>query len=137
MCAEAYATFTHAAVVPGEASSPGGFMAELFHGPSLAFKDVAMQLLARCLATTCWAPRTALQTILCATSGDTGGAAVEAFRGRANTRIVAMFPDGRISEVQRRFMTTAAEDNVRCVAVSGTFDDCQAILKDALSRTRP
>ena len=72
------------------------------------------------------------QTILCATSGDTGGAAVEAFRGRSNTRIVAMFPDGRISEVQRRFMTTATEDNVRCLAVAGDFDTCQAILKTAL-----
>ncbi|WP_310540435.1 threonine synthase [Phenylobacterium sp.] len=132
MCAEAYATFTHAAVVPVKQLYPGGFMAELFHGPSLAFKDVAMQLLAR-ISDHVLGAQKRTQTILCATSGDTGGAAVEAFRGRANTRIVAMFPDGRISEVQRRFMTTAGEDNVRCVAVSGTFDDCQAILKDALS----
>ncbi|MDO8800857.1 threonine synthase [Phenylobacterium sp.] len=131
MCAEAYGTFTHAAVVPVKQLYPGGFMAELFHGPSLAFKDVAMQLLAR-LSDHVLSAQNRTQTILCATSGDTGGAAVEAFRGRANTRIVAMFPDGRISEVQRRFMTTAAEDNVRCVAVSGTFDDCQAILKNAL-----
>ena len=132
MCAEAYATFTHAAVVPVKQLYPGGFMAELFHGPSLAFKDVAMQLLAR-ISDHVLGAQKRTQTILCATSGDTGGAAVEAFRGRANTRIVAMFPDGRISEVQRRFMTTAGEDNVRCVAVSGTFDDCQSILKDALS----
>lgn len=132
MCAEAYATFTHAAVVPVKQLYPGGFMAELFHGPSLAFKDVAMQLLAR-ISDHVLGAQKRTQTILCATSGDTGGAAVEAFRGRANTRIVAMFPDGRISEVQRRFMTTAGEDNVRCVAVAGTFDDCQAILKDALS----
>jgi threonine synthase len=131
MCAEAYAGFTHPAVVPLTQISPGGFIAELFHGPSLAFKDVAMQLLAR-LSDHVLGKLNLTQTILCATSGDTGGAAVEAFRGRANTRIVAMFPDGRISEVQRRFMTTAAEDNVRCVAVAGTFDDCQAILKDAL-----
>ncbi|HPA40227.1 MAG TPA: threonine synthase, partial [Phenylobacterium sp.] len=132
MCAEAYASFTHPAVVPLTQLVPGGFMAELHHGPSLAFKDVAMQLLAR-LSDHVLGLQKRTQTILCATSGDTGGAAVEAFRGRANTRIVAMFPDGRISEVQRRFMTTAAEDNVRCVAVAGTFDDCQAILKDALS----
>ena len=131
MCAEAYASFTHAAVVPVKQLYPGGFLAELFHGPSLAFKDVAMQLLAR-LSDHVLGAQKRTQTILCATSGDTGGAAVEAFRGRANTRIVAMFPDGRISEVQRRFMTTAGEDNVRCVAVSGTFDDCQTILKDAL-----
>ena len=132
MCAEAYASFTHPAVVPLTQLAPGGFMAELHHGPSLAFKDVAMQLLAR-LSDHVLGLQKRTQTILCATSGDTGGAAVEAFRGRANTRIVAMFPDGRISEVQRRFMTTTGEDNVRCVAVAGTFDDCQAILKNALS----
>ncbi|OYU69169.1 MAG: threonine synthase [Alphaproteobacteria bacterium PA2] len=132
MCEEAYATFTHPAVVPLTQIAAGGFIAELFHGPSLAFKDVAMQLLAR-LSDHVLALSNRTQTILCATSGDTGGAAVEAFRGRANTRIVAMFPDGRISEVQRRFMTTATESNVRCVAVDGTFDDCQAILKLALS----
>jgi threonine synthase len=132
MCAEAYASFTHAAVVPVRQIAPGGFIAELFHGPSLAFKDVAMQLLAR-LSDHVLGAQKRTQTILCATSGDTGGAAVEAFRGRSNTKIVVMFPDGRISEVQRRFMTTAEEDNVRCVAVAGDFDDCQAILKTALS----
>lgn len=132
MCAEAYASFTHAAVVPVRQIGPGGFIAELFHGPSLAFKDVAMQLLAR-LSDHVLGQQKRTQTILCATSGDTGGAAVEAFRGRANTKIVVMFPDGRISEVQRRFMTTAEEDNVRCVAVAGDFDDCQAILKTSLS----
>ncbi len=132
MCAEAYATFTHAAVVPVKQLSSGAFVAELFHGPSLAFKDVAMQLLAR-LSDHVLAEQHRTQTILCATSGDTGGAAVEAFRGRSHTRIVVMFPEGRISEVQRRFMTTAAEDNVRCVAVAGDFDDTQAILKLALA----
>lgn len=132
MCAEAYASFTHAAVVPVRQITAGGFIAELFHGPSLAFKDVAMQLLAR-LSDHVLGQQKRTQTILCATSGDTGGAAVEAFRGRSNTKIVVMFPDGRISEVQRRFMTTAEEDNVRCVAVAGDFDDCQAILKTALS----
>jgi threonine synthase len=131
MCAEAYGTFTHTAVVPLTQIGPGAFLAELFHGPSLAFKDVAMQLLAR-LSDHVLAAQHRTQTILCATSGDTGGAAVEAFRGRAHTKIVVMFPDGRISEVQRRFMTTPAEANVACVAVDGSFDDCQAILKDAL-----
>src|SRR5690606_5607377 len=106
--------------------------AELFHGPSLAFKDVAMQLLAR-LSDHVLGVQNRTQTILCATSGDTGGAAVEAFKGRAHTRLVVVFPDGRISEVQRRFMTTADEANVACLAVAGSFDDCQAILKDALS----
>lgn len=132
MCHEAYAAFDHPAVVPLVQLGPDVFLAELFHGPSLAFKDVAMQLLAR-LSDHVLERAGRTQTILCATSGDTGGAAVEAFRGRANTRIVAMFPDGRISEVQRRFMTTAVEDNVRCLAVAGDFDACQAILKIALA----
>jgi threonine synthase len=131
MCAEAYAGFSHAAVVPLVQISPGAFIAELFHGPSLAFKDVAMQLLAR-LYDHLLAGQGRRQTILCATSGDTGGAAVEAFRGAAHARIVVLFPEGRISEVQRRFMTTTGEANVATVAVEGTFDDCQAILKDAM-----
>ncbi|MET0293578.1 MAG: threonine synthase [Phenylobacterium sp.] len=132
MCEEAYASFTHKAVVPLTQIGPNAWLAELFHGPSLAFKDVAMQLLARLYETFLGRQRRSA-TILCATSGDTGGAAVEAFRGRDNIRVVAMFPDGRISEVQRRFMTTAAEDNVRCLSIAGDFDDCQAILKLALA----
>jgi len=130
MCREAYASFDHPAVVPLVQLSPGSFLAELFHGPSLAFKDVAMQILAR-LYDHLLGEQGRTQTILCATSGDTGGAAVEAFRGRANVKVVALFPEGRISEVQRRFMTTAVEANVACVAVQGSFDDCQAIVKDA------
>lgn len=130
MCREAYATFKHAAVVPLVQIGPQAFLAELFHGPSLAFKDVAMQILAR-LYDHVLARQARVQTILCATSGDTGGAAVEAFRGRRQVKVVALFPEGRISEVQRRFMTTAADANVACVAVEGTFDDCQAIVKQA------
>lgn len=130
MCEEAYATFNHKAVVPLVQIGPDAFLAELFHGRSLAFKDVAMQILAR-LYDHLLGAQGRTQTILCATSGDTGGAAVEAFRGRKNVKIVALFPEGRISEVQRRFMTTAEEDNVACVAVTGTFDDCQAIVKQA------
>ncbi|HEX2561709.1 threonine synthase [Phenylobacterium sp.] len=130
MCAEAYASFTHAAVVPLTQVSPSVFLAELWHGPSLAFKDVAMQLLAR-LYDRFLSREKRTQTILCATSGDTGGAAVEALRGRSSVKIVALFPEGRISEVQRRFMTTATEDNVRCVSIQGDFDDCQALVKQA------
>jgi threonine synthase len=130
MCDEAYASFSHAAVVPMVQIGPQTFIAELFHGPSLAFKDVAMQILAR-LYDHLLGQQRRTQTILCATSGDTGGAAVEAFRGAKNIRVVVMFPEGRISEVQRRFMTTAGEDNVACLSVAGTFDDCQSILKDA------
>ncbi|MFZ5671220.1 MAG: threonine synthase [Pseudomonadota bacterium] len=128
ICAEAYATFTHAAVCPVRQLTAGTFLVELFHGPSLAFKDVAMQLLGR-LYDYALARQKRTVTVVCATSGDTGGAAVEAFRGRAHARIVALFPAGRISEVQRRFMTTAADRNVACVSIDGDFDDCQAILK--------
>ncbi len=130
MCQEAYSTFTHAAVAPLTQLEPGVFIAELFHGPSLAFKDVAMQILAR-LYDHLLSAQGRTQTILCATSGDTGGAAVEAFRGRKSVKVVALFPEGRISEVQRRFMTTATEANIACVAVKGSFDDCQTIVKDA------
>src|SRR5436190_6253173 len=128
MCQAAYAGFTHPCVTPLKELYPGLFLLELFHGPTLAFKDVAMQLLAQLYDHVLGLQKRTM-TIVCATSGDTGGAAVEAFRGRHNVRIVALFPEGRISEVQRRFMTTAQEDNVRCVAVEGTFDDCQTILK--------
>ncbi len=128
LCAEAYATFDHAAVTPLIQLSPGEFLLELFRGPTLAFKDVAMQILSR-LYEHALATRARTLTIVCATSGDTGGAAVEAFKGRANVRIVALFPEGRISEVQRRFMTTGARANARAVAVAGDFDDCQAIVK--------
>ncbi|WP_296596320.1 threonine synthase [Phenylobacterium sp.] len=130
MCEEAYGSFSHKAVVPMVQIGPQTFIAELFHGPSLAFKDVAMQILAR-LYDHILGKQGRKQTILCATSGDTGGAAVEAFRGAKNVGVVVMFPEGRISEVQRRFMTTAAESNIACIAVKGTFDDCQAILKNA------
>jgi threonine synthase len=128
LCVEAYATFSHDAVAPLKQLAPGRFLLELFHGPTLAFKDVAMQILAR-LYDHVLAERGRVLTIVCATSGDTGGAAVEAFAGRANIRILAMFPEGRISDVQRRFMTTSTAANVRAVAVAGDFDDCQAILK--------
>ena len=128
MCTEAYGTFTHAATCPLKQLRPNHYLLELFHGPSLAFKDVAMQLLGR-LYDYALSRQGRTMTVVCATSGDTGGAAVEAFRGRANTRIVALFPEGRISEVQRRFMTTVEDRNVACLSVEGTFDDCQAIVK--------
>ena len=128
LCAEAYASFDHPAVTPVTQMAPDRFLLELFHGPTLAFKDVAMQILGR-LYGHVLAERGRAMTIVCATSGDTGGAAVEAFAGLDNVRIVVLFPEGRISEVQRRFMTTTAQANVRTVAVAGDFDDCQAILK--------
>ncbi|MGC1300792.1 MAG: threonine synthase, partial [Caulobacteraceae bacterium] len=128
ICQDAYATFAHPAVTPLKQLDSGLFLLELFHGPTLAFKDVAMQLLAR-LYDAALAGSGRTLTIVCATSGDTGGAAVEAFRGARSVRIVALFPNGRISEVQRRFMTTANDANVRTVAIDGSFDDCQALVK--------
>jgi len=104
------------------------FLLELFHGPTLAFKDVAMQLLAR-LMDHALAARGERTTIVVATSGDTGGAAVEAFRGRERADLFVLFPHGRVSDVQRRMMTTANDNNVHALAVEGTFDDCQALVK--------
>jgi len=128
MAREAYATFRHPAVTPLTQVGPNTFILELFHGPTLAFKDLAMQLLAR-LMDHALAGRGERTTIAVATSGDTGGAAVEAFRGRAQVDLIVLFPHGRISEVQRRMMTTAPDANVHAVAVEGTFDDCQALVK--------
>ncbi len=132
MIHESYATFRHPAVAPLVELDPATFVLELFHGPTLAFKDLAMQLLAR-LMDYALAARGERATIVVATSGDTGGAAIEAFRGRSQVDVVALFPNGRISEVQRRMMTTATDDNVRAVAIEGTFDDCQAIVKEMFS----
>jgi threonine synthase len=125
---EAYGTFRHPAVVPVAQFGAGTFLLELFHGPTLAFKDVAMQLLAR-LMDHALAARGERTTIVVATSGDTGGAAVEAFRGRERADLFVLFPQGRISDVQRRMMTTANDNNVHALAVEGTFDDCQALVK--------
>ena len=125
---EAYGTFRHPAVVPITQFGTSTFLLELFHGPTLAFKDVAMQLLAR-LMDHALAARGERTTIVVATSGDTGGAAVEAFRGRQRADLFVLFPAGRISAVQRRMMTTATDENVHAIAIEGTFDDCQALVK--------
>jgi len=129
MTRAAYATFTHAAVTPVKQLGDDLFLLELFHGPTLAFKDVAMQILAR-LYDKALKLQNRHMTIVAATSGDTGGAAIEAFRGASNARILVLFPEGRISEVQRRFMTTTGAANVANIALQGSFDDCQAIVKD-------
>jgi threonine synthase len=125
---EAYARFGHPAVTPLVQIGPNTWVLELFHGPTLAFKDVAMQVVAR-LMDRVLAARNARVTVVGATSGDTGGAAIEAFRGSQRVDAIMLFPHGRVSDVQRRMMTTAPEANVQSVAVDGTFDDCQALLK--------
>nr|WP_319515993.1 threonine synthase [uncultured Cohaesibacter sp.] len=129
MINEAYATFRHDAVAPLVQTGPNEYVLELFHGPTLAFKDVAMQLLAR-LMDYVLAEKGARATIVGATSGDTGGAAIEAFRGRSNTDIFILFPNGKVSPVQQRQMTSVLDDNVHCIALNGNFDDCQGLLKD-------
>jgi threonine synthase len=101
---------------------------ELFHGPTLAFKDLAMQLVARMMDHALKA-RGERTTVVVATSGDTGAAAVEAFRGRDQTDVVVLFPHDRISGVQRRMMTTVDDGNIHVLAIDGTFDDCQALVK--------
>jgi threonine synthase len=128
MANEAYATFRHPAVVPLRQTGASQFVLELFHGPTLAFKDVAMQLISR-LMDHVLAQRAQRTTIVVATSGDTGGAAVDAFAGLDNVDLIVLFPHGRISDVQRRMMTTTGAANVHALAVEGTFDDCQAIVK--------
>jgi threonine synthase len=129
MTREAYdSTFRHPAVVPLVQLASNCFVAELFHGPTLAFKDLAMQLLAR-LMDHALSRRGERATIVGATSGDTGGAAVEAFSHCSRVDLVVLFPHGRISDVQRRMMTTSAAGNVHALAIEGTFDDCQAIVK--------
>jgi threonine synthase len=128
MVRDAYGTFRHPAVAPLIQLNVNTFMLELHHGPTLAFKDLAMQLLAR-LMDHVLAARGERRTIAVATSGDTGGAAVEAFRACSQVDLVVLFPHNRISDVQRRMMTTAASANINAVAIDGTFDDCQAIVK--------
>ncbi|WBU63211.1 threonine synthase [Paracoccus aerodenitrificans] len=127
--AAAYENFGHVARAPLRQLAPGHHLLELFHGPTLAFKDFAMQLIGQLF-------QIALQrsgqriTIVGATSGDTGSAAIEAFRGLENVDVFILFPHGRVSEVQRRQMTTPDDANVHALALSGHFDDCQARLKD-------
>lgn len=128
MADDAYATFSHPSVTPLVEIGPNRFILELFHGPTLAFKDVAMQLLAR-LMDHVLAKRGQRATIAGATSGDTGGAAIEAFRSSKRVDVFILYPQGRVSAVQRRMMTTPTEPNVHALAIEGTFDDAQALVK--------
>lgn len=130
-----YATFRHPSVTPLVEIAPNHFVLELFHGPTLAFKDVAMQFLARVMDHIL-AERGARATIVGATSGDTGSAAIEAFRGRDTTDIFILHPENRTSEVQRRQMTTVLDANVHNIALKGNFDDCQNIVKGLFRNAR-
>lgn len=126
---EAYARFGHPQAAPLTQIGPDLFLLELFHGPTLAFKDFAMQVLSR-LMERALKQTGRRATILGATSGDTGAAAVEAFRGREDIELFILFPHGRISDVQRKQMTAAPEENIHPIAIEGTFDDAQAIVKE-------
>jgi len=134
LCEEAYSTFAHPAVVPLVQLDQRHFVHELFHGPTLAFKDVALQLVGRLFDEVLRA-RGQRVTIVGATSGDTGSAAIDGVKGCENVDIVILYPDGRTSDVQRRQMTTVDSPNVRVVAVDGTFDDCQDLVKAMFADT--
>jgi threonine synthase len=125
---DVYARFDDPRVAPIRELGPHRWLLELFHGPTLAFKDFALQLLAP-LMDEALARRGTRALVIAATSGDTGAAAVAALAGRANIDLVVLHPKGRISDVQRRQMTTATASNVRNVAIDGTFDDAQALVK--------
>jgi len=128
MCREAYATFRHAATVPLVQIGPDQWIMELFHGPTLAFKDVALQVVGRMFDHVLTA-RGERVMIVGATSGDTGSAAIDGVKGCQNVDIVILYPAGRVSDVQRRQMTTVEAPNVHTIAVEGTFDDCQDLVK--------
>ena len=125
----AYAGFANNATCPIKQLDDNHFLLELFHGPTLAFKDVAMQLIGQ-MFEVALKRRGESVTIVGATSGDTGSAAMEAFRGLEAVNVFIMYPHGRVSEVQRRQMTTPKDSNVHALAVDGDFDTCQALLKD-------
>jgi threonine synthase len=128
LCRDAYAHFDHPAIAPLREIEDGLFAMELFHGPTLAFKDMAMQLLGR-LFDHVLANQDRPVTIVGATSGDTGSAAIEALAGRERINVVILHPDGRTSAVQRRQMTTVQAPNICNIAIDGTFDDCQDLVK--------
>ncbi len=135
MCEEAYAGFRHKAVVPLVQLDSGAWILELFHGPTFAFKDLAMQLLSR-LMDHVLSERGRRATIVAATSGDTGGSAIEAFRGADSVDLFVLFPKGRVSSVQQRQMTTVKDANIHPIAIEGSFDDCQALVKALFANER-
>lgn len=139
MINESYASFRHAAIAPLTQIGRQEWLLELFHGPTLAFKDFALQLLGR-LVDHLLEQRGETGIVLGATSGDTGSAALAAVAGRDRLKSFILYPHGRVSDVQRRQMTTMLADNIHCIALDGTFDDCQdhvkALFADAEFRSR-
>lgn len=128
LCERAYARFSHKSVAPLNQSGPNQFVMELHHGPTLAFKDVAMQFIGQ-LYDLVLSRRGERMSVVCATSGDTGGAAAAAFAGASQVDLYILHPHERVSPVQRLFMTTTGASNVHNLAVDGDFDDCQALVK--------
>ncbi|MEL7033907.1 MAG: threonine synthase [Pseudomonadota bacterium] len=128
LCERAYASFSHASVAPLNQSGPNQFIMELHHGPTLAFKDVAMQFIGQ-LYDLVLSRKGERMSVVCATSGDTGGAAAAAFAGAKRVDLYILHPHNRVSPVQRLFMTTTGASNVHNLAVDGDFDDCQALVK--------
>ncbi|MEM9841996.1 MAG: threonine synthase [Pseudomonadota bacterium] len=135
LCEQAYKTFAHRSVSPLVQTGPNQFMMELHHGPTLAFKDVAMQFIGQ-LYDRVLAHRGDRMSVVCATSGDTGGAAAAAFAGAAHVDLYILHPHERVSPVQRLFMTTTGAPNVHNLAIDGDFDDCQALVKAMFADTR-
>lgn len=135
MIEASYSAFRHEAVAPLVQIGHDLFVLELFHGPTLAFKDLAMQILAR-LVDHALAAQGRRATIIGATSGDTGAAAIEAFRGLPRVDVFIFYPHGRVSEVQRRQMTTVEAPNIHTIAIEGTFDDAQRCVKTLFNNTR-
>jgi threonine synthase len=129
---DTYTTFRHPAVTPLVQLDSNEWVLELFHGPTLAFKDVALQLLGRLLDAVL-AKRHERVVIMGATSGDTGSAAIEGCRRCENIDIFILHPHQRVSDVQRRQMTTVLAPNIHNVAVQGNFDDCQQMVKDSFA----
>lgn len=135
LCEKAYGRFAHKAVTPLVQLDGQHWLLELFHGPTLAFKDVALQLLGL-LFETFLARQDKHLTVVGATSGDTGSAAIDALAGRDKVDIFMIHPDGRISDVQRRQMTTVLAPNVHNIAIDGSFDDAQAMVKRMFADTQ-
>ena len=124
-----YKNFTNTSIAPLIEYEKDKYIMELFHGPTLAFKDIAMQLISRMLDFIL-TKKDMNSTIVCATSGDTGGAAVDAFSSNCRVKLFVLLPNGKVSDVQRKMMTTVKSSNTKILSVDGTFDDCQNIVKN-------